>query len=761
MRSNGMPVILPETANLAIDDDNHPEDPFAACNIEPPPPPKLKSNGVVATDITELFTHATQQLDIGQLIKEPFFTLFESVGALEIMDPKMDSGYLMPGETMEDDFDFSQDLLPEEVLGIIDQLLCHEMAWHMGHPLAQSIFTSLYIDRIMSACPLNIKQTCFDRSTSCLDEPMMHLILRAYCLGLIKTCHYVNERVKSEHMYEEEDFVTHTFNRSLLEGIEHEAIVGLLETTIKLLDSEDMDPLMKKSLQFRLQFRLQFLATVEGADSRTSGDPKKLWLELAAFIPDLKSSTPYGKPMPSSFSVKVQRKLASTVPPRPIVQVSQEAAFDHLERLCLDASIAVEVLKYYDSHSLVTFVFLFQARKPQPSVYVRTLLQHYIFSDMIILGKTSVRQVLDDDLATVVLPANKLLDRLNDEIEVPHDPRHNMASRMELFRSRSAGSYLDIMRTICQNRCRIRRTLCHIIVDWDGLQLDAEELDVELREFTEEVPIVDPEISDEPIYSFPLSSWAYFYKLRLMEWLVQLGFELEIYQPDELAGMYWYLAYVSKHRSRHLERIRGFVARGLKVVLQNRETAMAQHPQYTEALNFINFSSVEAAATEGFSDALCLLFAVLGRLSLLKVPPRPYSDDTKRYEVRMKPFLGIGLPAVPPFEEYTQQFTQPEMSTLDMLQLAGQLALGAKRHYELLSKMGAKEAFCQGSHDAWLNNVKACLKACISASITISTVKKAVEAAGAGDQVNIKIEIPETGKGYHDWWTVPKVLAGL
>lgn len=44
------------------------------------------------------------------------------------MDPKMDSGYLAPGETMEDDYDVSQTLLPEEIIGIIDQLLCHEVS---------------------------------------------------------------------------------------------------------------------------------------------------------------------------------------------------------------------------------------------------------------------------------------------------------------------------------------------------------------------------------------------------------------------------------------------------------------------------------------------------------------------------------------------------------------------------------------------------------------------------------------------------------
>jgi hypothetical protein len=40
----------------------------------------------------------------------------------------MDSGYLEPGESMEDEYDFTEPLLPEEIIGIIDQLLCHEVS---------------------------------------------------------------------------------------------------------------------------------------------------------------------------------------------------------------------------------------------------------------------------------------------------------------------------------------------------------------------------------------------------------------------------------------------------------------------------------------------------------------------------------------------------------------------------------------------------------------------------------------------------------
>lgn len=131
-------------------------------------------------------------------------------------------------------------------------------------------------------------------------------------------------------------------------------IEQLFKETMELLsESKDIPLEMKNALDSRLRFRSAFLKTVESADSRTSPDVKSMWTNVLALIPGIKSTTGLGKPMPESFSSKLQRKLASTVPPRPIVQVAQDAAFDHLERLCKDASVVVEVLKYYDSHSLL------------------------------------------------------------------------------------------------------------------------------------------------------------------------------------------------------------------------------------------------------------------------------------------------------------------------------------------------------------------------------------------------------------------------
>lgn len=66
-------------------------------------------------------------------------------------------------------------------------------------------------------------------------------------------------------------------------------------------------------------------------------------------LPGIKDSHGLGKPVPEAFSAKLQRKLASTMPPRPIVQTSFEDAFANLTRMISDGIEVVGVLNYTDS----------------------------------------------------------------------------------------------------------------------------------------------------------------------------------------------------------------------------------------------------------------------------------------------------------------------------------------------------------------------------------------------------------------------------
>lgn len=107
--------------------------------------------------------------------------------------------------------------------------------------------------------------------------------------------------------------------------------------------------------------------------------------------------------------------------------------------------------------------------------------------------------------------------------------------------------YLDMFSTLCMNRARHRRMLSHLVADWDELEtavgtsgplpgfitdgLQALESDEALR-------LISAPKSDSQWFN-ALQMWAAAYKLGQMQGVVQMGFELNLYQMDEMAGMYW------------------------------------------------------------------------------------------------------------------------------------------------------------------------------------------------------------------------------
>lgn len=64
---------------------------------------------------------------------------------------------------------------------------------------------------------------------------------------------------------------------------------------------------------------------------------------------------------------------------------------------------------------------------------------------MTILGAVPVKEFLYDELAELVLPANILLESNTDEVEVPSDPRFQIAQKMDGFMKRfvQVSEYID------------------------------------------------------------------------------------------------------------------------------------------------------------------------------------------------------------------------------------------------------------------------------------------------------------------------------
>ena len=226
-------------------------------------------------------------------------------------------------------------------------------------------------------------------------------------------------------------------------------------------------------------------------------------------------------------------------------------------------------------------------------------------------------------MCEVTLPSSVILDPKNRTIEVPSDPRFRIAQLMDDFMHRATRCFLDLFRTACQNRSRIRRTLCQNIQDWDDLQLEvrpiyptllvltdlitqAEDLDTALQPLTKEIPLLEPSLGPEPAFAFPVSSWVYHHKLRQMQWIIQLGFELDIYEPDELGGLYFDLQRVATQHLGHLERIRVFVTRKFAELLDPSQPKVSQivRDTYTTTLDFLYLATLEESATQAFANGL-------------------------------------------------------------------------------------------------------------------------------------------------------------
>ncbi|KIV99940.1 hypothetical protein, variant [Verruconis gallopava] len=558
MKSESDDSLVRATSHMVINDDGRKSTEISAATTDSkadamdfPKPTSSVLGDKRVWDITAKFRHVASTLPVGTLVKDTAFTLFESVGALEIMDPKMDSGCLAPGESLVDEYDLERPLLPEEVIGIIDQFLCCEMAWYEGYPLAQTLFSSHYIDKLLSLEAKNVDQIHFSKSgrDNVWSSPLVHLVLRAYCIAMIKCCDYALEEINRSldgggtrcNFYEEEDFSGHTYGRELFTKIPLKPILDLLSLAAEFTSTEKEhsvngqhlgSPDLYGAIAARINFRITLLRAMSLEEDIE--DKFKLWKDMPGFLADIKTTHSLGLPVKESFSPKIQRRLASTVPPKPMVEISFDDALTKLENMCKDCAEAVKIVHFgpHNVQPLKSFLWAFSSRKPEPYTYPRACLAAALF----MCDDSGFQQLLRRDLEDIVLAGSDVLDPINWTIEAPQSKTPVSNRRFEMAKAVShfcevavhmPGGYIDYFRTLTSNRCRVRRNLTHVAAALEDLQtMETEHLDESLRKFS----------TDE--IEFPLSSWTYLQKLRVMEWIVQLGFELDMYLPDELAGMY-------------------------------------------------------------------------------------------------------------------------------------------------------------------------------------------------------------------------------
>lgn len=132
---------------------------------------------------------------------------------------------------------------------------------------------------------------------------------------------------------------------------------GLLrDAVIELSAREDDFPQdICTALRSRLELRIAFLEAIDLSITRNdiSESPKLPWIEMRRLIDDIESQHALGKPVPEAFSTKLQRRLASTMPPRPMVDLKFGECITHFRRFFENGNEAIDVLQYTDPQSLL------------------------------------------------------------------------------------------------------------------------------------------------------------------------------------------------------------------------------------------------------------------------------------------------------------------------------------------------------------------------------------------------------------------------
>lgn len=145
---------------------------------------------------------------------------------------------------------------------------------------------------------------------------------------MVFNCH--DSRHRSERYAnptQEEDFVSNLYHRDLLTAIPIAEIVDLIDQAVTRIDSGPPFPENRKlAIKLRLEARKEILHAVNTEEGSTKAQKLESWANCARTMSEIQHTTSLGMAIPSAFSYKIQRHLASSVPPRYVINITFDEA---------------------------------------------------------------------------------------------------------------------------------------------------------------------------------------------------------------------------------------------------------------------------------------------------------------------------------------------------------------------------------------------------------------------------------------------------
>ncbi|GBG31103.1 N-alpha-acetyltransferase 35, NatC auxiliary subunit [Hondaea fermentalgiana] len=663
-----------------------------------------------------------EALGLGGMVMREGFTLQESMNALELMSPKMDTG--MNADAYEDlahRLAKGKIRVPVESLEELDwvaaQVLIRELAWHDGHLLAASVYACAHLcpqtqsllkpfvrdlfkrwqdqqpdtpapaskSEKRSATANTAKDTSqpFALLEDDTDEVVLASVSFVLFTSIIKSCGVARLCIRRGDIYEEEDWSSQTFGLPLGENSDVPGTLEMINFAQDVLRAAQASgrkafagkcERIAQHLLFRALY-LQALHEMLRPNIEGWSTAEKLWAQMAELVPVVgPASVSDIEPQErwkAAFDADIHRKLLASAPPRAGPTCETAPAQLAFANFIADMQTACALRNTDTLFAMYNALMRFSRRTP--SIVVRSLVMLMLYCENeLAMGRIAYEGWIMDDLQAYGVPVH---------LRETEECRN--------YAKFAVKHMYDVLRMLLANRARQRRNIANLLPDWAAMQQEAELYDH--MAFVKANPSL-PRLEDmtreqlRENMHFYMGSWATEWTIRLMLHHLTLGFELDLYNINEYAAVFWYGQDLMARFLANRDETTKFNMELLNRLTRSAEdSSLPKKAQRSAAARCVGLRKLIGEQKTNIAlvkerlcvevERLCLdglLRFVIGLAKAGRFPPPQleFGSDKIRYNHRFTPYSYLAMPRFLPYESFAQVTNMENYETRQLLENA-------------------------------------------------------------------------------------------
>jgi hypothetical protein len=548
-------------------------------------------------NIDGLLDNAVKEMALGQMVHKEDFSLYQSMSAVELMDPKMDHGMnpqtVVPVQDRLTAGEVKLQLSATETLDILDTLFTQEAAhYYKGYSTAQTLYTCYYCHKCVLAklqeqficSPSKQNKGVGEQTTNADDaavaaETLMQLqissgeqleglhgtiarVLYTYVVATLKTADLIHTKIKTADIYEDDDFYPRTFGLYLCSDVD-EAIVEDLVKSAEIQarkygsNGTEKDTVCKEdqkvwdSIAARLAFRLSFWRSQQiAADVEVlCQDRENMKRALSLFQAAEEAFNGINAKSTESAVVPcIDTLLAAEIMPNmpsmkldvPTFGRAREMFSKSLKDFVFVVTRTLDIPTTF-MHAKALELYYQQDNREilddsvlDPLVHIDIFLDHFAEQDADIVVRSYLWSTFRNKQNCLGLGGLPLIVRASTKAFGVPSWMHDSEEGMEVV-SLISNSLQYVFRTRCLTPARQHRRLMKNLADWGNLQRHGDIGDEELLK-SKNIPI-----ENAMLYINRFGSWILDRSLRMMKTQLCLGIQCNLYSFAESMAVVWYV----------------------------------------------------------------------------------------------------------------------------------------------------------------------------------------------------------------------------